>query len=234
MPSFHGFPDGKTRLVSIPASFFSELLPEIDHLGELKITLHIFWQLSQMEGDFRYVRLSELEQDSHLLAGMAQAERSQKRALHEALERAVARGSLLKVSYVQGAKPDNVYFVNSPRGRAAVEAMNAGKWKPGAGEQPAARLEVDRPNIYRLYEQNIGPLTPMLAETLRDAETLYAEDWIQDAFRIALENNVRHWRYIEAILRSWKEKGRDEQDRREPEQNRRRYIEGEFAQFIEH
>ena len=234
MPSFHGFSDAKTRLVQIPAAFFAELLPEIDHMGELKLTLHVFWQLNQMEGDFRYVRLAEMEQDEHLLAGLAKAERAQKRALHEALDRAVIRGSLLKVTLAYATQPEVLFFVNSPKGRAAVEAIRTGKWKPDLAGQQVAHLEVDRPNIYRLYEQNIGPLTPMMGEILRDAEDTYAEDWIRDAFRIALANNVRNWRYVEAILRSWKEKGRDEQARRDPEKDRRRYVEGEFADFIEH
>jgi len=234
MPTFHGFPDAKTRLVPVPAAFFAELLPEIEHLGELKITLHIFWQLNQQEGDFRFMRLADLQQDVQLLAGLAKAERSQKRALSEALDRAVARGSLLKVTFENPAQPEVLFFVNSPKGRAAVEAIRSGKWKPDLAARPGVHLEVDRPNVYRLYEQNIGPLTPMIAEILRDAEDTYTEEWIRDAFRIALANNVRSWRYIEAILRSWKEKGRDEQARRDPEKDRRRYIEGEFADFIEH
>jgi DnaD/phage-associated family protein len=92
----------------------------------------------------------------------------------------------------------------------------------------------DLPNIFQLYEENIGPLTPMLADTLREAETAYPAAWIEEAMRIAVENNVRRWRYVEAILNSWKEEGRDEQDRRDTEKDRRRYIEGKFAKFIEH
>ncbi len=234
MPTFHGFPEGKSRLVPVPAAFFAELLPEIDHLGELNVTLYVFWQLNQQEGDFRFVRLAEMEQDEQLRAGLGKGPRQQKRALDEAIERAVVRGSLLKVSLVQEGSTEVVFFLNSPKGRAAVDAIRLGRWKPGRSPHAPSSLEIDRPNIFRLYEQNIGPLTPMIAEILRDAETVYPEAWISDAFRIALENNVRNWRYIEAILNSWKEKGRDEQDRRDPEKARRRYIEGEFADFIEH
>jgi DNA replication protein DnaD len=46
--------------------------------------------------------------------------------------------------------------------------------------------------------------------------------------------NARNWKYIEAILRSWKEKGHDEKDRRDSQEDRRKYIEGEYADFIEH
>jgi DnaD/phage-associated family protein len=78
---------------------------------------------------------------------------------------------------------------------------------------------VDRPNIFALYEQNIGPLTPMLADLLRDAEATYPADWIADAMKIAVENNKRNWRYVEAILKSWATEGRGnarrKNDRRE-------------------
>jgi DnaD/phage-associated family protein len=85
-----------------------------------------------------------------------------------------------------------------------------------------------RPNIFRLYENNIGPLTPMIAEILQDAENTYPPAWIEEAIRIAVENNKRNWRYVEAILRRWQEGGRDErEDRRDTEKSLRRYKEWE-------
>ncbi len=234
MPTFHGFPDGKFRLTPIPAPFFAELLPEIDHLGELKVTLYAFWQFGQQEGEFHSIRHADFEADKDFMAGLAKSSRARQAALDEALERAVARGTLLKVDLEQDGETEAVFFLNSSRGRAAVEAIRSRRWKPAGAPKTNPLLAVERPNIFRLYEQNIGPLTPMIADILRDAEAQYSLEWIQDALRIALENNVRNWRYVEAILRSWKDKGRDEQDRRDPEKARRKYIEGEFADFVEH
>jgi hypothetical protein len=74
----------------------------------------------------------------------------------------------------------------------------------------------------------------MISETLREAEQTYPEQWIEDAVRIAVENNVRRWRYIDAILRSWQEGGRNEQNRGNTPKDRRRYVEGDFADYIEH
>ena len=75
----------------------------------------------------------------------------------------------------------------------------------------------------------------MIAEALRDAERTYPALWIEDAVRIAVENNIRNWRYVAAILNRWQAEGRDDRkDRRDSEKDRRRYIEGEFADFIEH
>jgi len=38
---------------------------------------------------------------------------------------------------------------------------------------------------------------------------MYSEEWITEAIDIAVVNNARSWRYIETILKSWKENGRN-------------------------
>jgi DnaD/phage-associated family protein len=134
-----------------------------------------------------------------------------------------------------GTGAEDFYFLNTPKGRAAVQAIVRGEWRHSG--DPAFPLELlpEAANIYNLYEENIGPLTPMIAETLQDAEETYPYKWIEDAVRIAVENNVRRWSYVDAILKRWQEGGRDERkDRRDTEKDRRRYVEGEFSDFIEH
>jgi DnaD/phage-associated family protein len=234
MSPFTGFPNGKLRLTPIPAQFFTELLPEIDHLGELKISLYAIWKLDRMEGDFRYLRREDFASDTHLMSGLADSPRQAELALDDALERAVGRGFLLRLDVSQEQGSEVFYFLNSARGRAAVAAAQQRTWQPSPQGLPAPQLNQERPNIFRLYEENIGPLTPMIAEMLRDAEREYPADWIEDAVRVALQRNARNWRYVEAVLAAWKEKGRDEQDRRESQKDRRRYNESEFADFIEH
>ena len=59
----------------------------------------------------------------------------------------------------------------------------------------------------KLYEENIGPLTPMIADVLRDSEKDYPYEWIRDAVEEAVMNNVRSWRDVESILKNWKENG---------------------------
>lgn len=227
---FGGFPDGKTRLTRIPAAFFSELLPQIDHLGELKVTLYIFWLLERQEKSPRYASLSEILSDERFLASLAGMPEEARSTLQDALERAVQRGTLLRVEF----PADALYFLNSPRGRAAVRALQAGEWTPPSGGRPLPGLADERPNIFRLYEENIGPLTSLIAEELQAAEREFPANWIEDAIRIAVKRNARNWRYVEAILRSWQEKGRDEEDRRKSEKDSRRYIEGEFGDYIKH
>ncbi len=228
MPSFTGFPSGKVHLTPIPGQFFSELLPQIDHLGELKVTLYAFWFLDRLEAPVRYLTYQDFAGDERLLRGLRPD------SLDDSLERAVQRGTLLLVQQAGAGPGDRLYFLNTPRGRAAVQSIQSGEWRPNLEDHPPVSLDVERPNIYRLYEENIGPLTPIVADMLRDAEQAYPQDWIEEAIRAAVQNNARSWKYIEAILRSWQERGRDGTNRRNSEKDRRRYIEGEYADYIEH
>lgn len=84
-----------------------------------------------------------------------------------------------------------------------------------------------KPNVFRLYEENIGPLTAYSAELLRDAAETYTEEWLEDAIKEAVHYNARNWKYIQAILRNWQEKGRkrsNEEDKRDLESFRKLYL----------
>lgn len=236
-PAFEGFPEGQLRLIPIPDFFFSQLLPQIDDLDELKLTLHIFWRLDQMEGAFRYFHRSDFEQDERLAQSIGAAPEIAQAALGRAIEKAVARGTLLKAS--PGGRQEELYFLNTPKGRAAVQAIENGTWQPLSEAGLPGEPPPEAPNIFQLYEENIGPLTPMLAEALGEAEDTYPHEWIEEAIRIAVEKNKRNWRYAAAILERWQREGRHGrkeklEDRRDPEKARHRYVEGEFSDFVEH
>lgn len=65
-------------------------------------------------------------------------------------------------------------------------------------------------SLFNLYENNIGPITTMVADALTDAEKTYPLQWISDAIRLAVENNKRSWRYCETILKRWQTSGKDD------------------------
>ncbi|HBF40570.1 MAG TPA: hypothetical protein DDW19_01955 [Anaerolineaceae bacterium] len=230
MDPFDGFQATKTRATPVPSAFFTDLLPAIDNLAELKITLYAIWHLDHQEGMNRHLLLEDFLGDPKLCEGLGRSKKVWEEAVRDGIERACQRGTLICVE----SDSTKVYFLNSQRGRAAATALTKGEWN--LADQPSMEitLEMERPNIFNLYEKNIGPLTPILAQTLQEAEQLYPAEWIEEAIRAAALKNARNWRYIEAILRSWKEKGRDETDRRNHQENGRKYIEGEYADFIEH
>lgn len=235
MQGFSGFPDGRVRVTPIPNQFFGELLPAIDHLAELKVTLYALWQLGLKAGEYRWLQRQDFAGDAAFMRGLSDSRREAEPLLDEALERATARGTLLAVSIERAGAADTFYFMNTPKGRAAVDAVARGAWRPDVDAAPVLDLSIERPNAFRLYEQNIGPLTPMIADALREAEANYPAQWIEAAMRIAVENNARKWRYVHAILEDWRNQGKDDRDDRgDSEKARRRYVEGRFADYIEH
>jgi DnaD/phage-associated family protein len=183
-------------------------LGEINDLNELKVTLYVLWRIEHMEGAFRQICRSEIIEDEDFMQGISP------KGLDAGLAQAVRRGTLLLVKNDQGG----FYFLNSPRGRASAEAMQKGDWRASARVSSPPRVI---PNVFKLYEENIGPLTPMIADTLKDAEQTYSPEWLAEAIEVAVKQNARKWNYVDAILRRWKEEGRAEkQNRRDPEASR--------------
>lgn len=64
-----------------------------------------------------------------------------------------------------------------------------------------------KPNNFRLYESNIGPLTPMISDALKDAEKTYSPEWVERAILEAAKSNVRNMKYIEGILQGYAKRG---------------------------
>lgn len=213
MPRFDGFPSGRLNTTPLPEPFFSQILPELDDLGELKVILYAFWFLNQLESDVRYFTLEDISSDERFLSGWG--ERTTARpAVKAAVTRAVERGVFIQANTLTPQGKMDIFFINGPRGRAALRALEQNAWTADPAGRPVIHLDMLRPNIFELYEQHIGPLTPLIADRLREAETEYPGDWIEDAVEVAVVRNTRRWDYVEGILRSWKEKGRDENNRR--------------------
>jgi DNA replication protein len=242
MRKFSGFKPGKTRQIRIAAEFFTELLPMIDDAAELKVILFCFWALYQKEGDFRYLRRDDFVNNDPLMEGLAAAEpdADPEIVLDLALTRAVEREALLCAEVKLNSHSERLYFLNTELGRTAVSNVNAGAWTPGDADNPVEILP-ERPNIYQLYEDNIGMVSPMMREILRSAEDEYPAGWIIDAFQLAITHNVRRWAYIQAILDRWRTEGRDSRenklhgaDAKHPEQDGQKYISGEFAAYIKY
>jgi len=225
MRPFAGFPAGKTRFTPLPDLFFSELLAAIDDLAELKLTLYMFWALNRQRGYPRYMTRAEMEAEGPLLTSLQHTGEGEPVAiLREALEKAVARGTLLRVTISSESQQADYLFLNTPQGRRAVEQVKSGELLlETTGYVREAHVEQENPRIFELYEQNIGLLQPLLAEELAEAELTYPATWIVDAFRIAVEHNVRNWRYIRSILERWQRDGKDDEGPSPRERQRRGY-----------
>lgn len=230
MPEFKGFSSKAKTNIQLPPEFFSEVLPGMVDLDELKLILLVFWYLQNRDENTGYVTLDELLAEPAVSKSFCLDREVCKEKLIRTLEKAASDRVLLR-----GQKDDQEFiFLNSPRGVALLKGLGSGEWQPDESNVASKPISETRPNIFTLYEQNIGLLTPLMADTLMDAEKTYPAEWIEEAVKIAVERNARNWRFIEAILRSWKEKGRNEKDQRTAAEGRKRDSEGEFSDFIRH
>lgn len=222
---FRGFPRG-VRATPIPDPLLGVLLEGINDVDELKVTLRAFWLAAQRKGPLPAVPLDEFLNDRALVEGLKGQDRSASDAIRRGLDAAVRRRTLLRLAEASGGI---FYAVNTEANRQAIgtgQPIRVSQEPIGSGlpYEPAHRV---RPNIFALYENNIGTMTPTVAEQLKEAEGEYPQAWIREAFEIAASRNKRSWGYIAAILRSWAEEGREDGKSRRysPENNRERYIE---------
>lgn len=212
MNNFTGFTSSET-FTQIPDSFL-RLINEIDDVAELKVTLYAIYRIEHIEGNFRGLSESDFSEE-----GLGLNVEQIQFGLNKSLE----RKTMLKSENEAGV----FYFLNSPRGRLSAEAFAKGQIKSAQSYQP------NKSNVFKLYEENIGALTPLIADMLRDAEKNYSSEWFEEAFEIAVSRNVRNWKYVHAILNRWKENGKDERrDSQDSVKDAKRYTEGEFSEFF--
>ena len=202
MAAFEGF--STQDLVAMPASFFTHVLPQITNAAELRVTLHIFWVLSRQRGRAKRVDWDSLAADEALAQSLRAIApmRPTSEVLEEGIGLAVERGSLLHVISTRAGKVENWYLVNTPANR---------DWAERHRDVQLSHPEHDvaqRPSIFAVYEQNIGVLTPMMVEELRQASATYPLEWIEQAMREAVVLNIRNWRYVRRILERWEADGR--------------------------
>lgn len=62
-------------------------------------------------------------------------------------------------------------------------------------------------NIFAVFEQELGPLTPMISESLQDLEQEHTAHWVIAALRETRRNGKTSLAYAEAILKRWKTEG---------------------------
>lgn len=238
--TFNGF-GRQDKQIIVPETFFSDLLPLIDDLAELKLTLFCMWALQQREGRYRFLMEADFAANETLMAGLCSIapNADPQDTLKSALLSAVDRGTLLKCEVPRAAGGTlTLYLMNSERGREAVEAVQQGLFTVVDAEQ--VEILPPRPNIYRLYEQEIGALTPMIADELRDLQATHSEDWLRDAIRVAVREQALSIRYIASVLDRWRKKGKttDEINGRHESVgdagDGRRFITGKYADFIDH
>jgi DNA replication protein len=200
MSEFAGFP-ARMDFTTVPNLFFSAVMPQITDINELKTTLCVIAALYRKKSYPKKITFKELAADAALMTSIKTED-----ALHKALDLAVDRGTLLHT--MNG--DEGVYLLNDLAGRDTAAKMVGGELNLGtstANPPPFAPSAV-QPDIFAMYEQNIGMLTPVVAEELNDAEKHYPAGWLRDAIKQAVNQNKRKWNYISMLLEKWSSEGR--------------------------
>jgi DnaD/phage-associated family protein len=196
--------------------FFTQVIPKIQDIAELKVVLYVLY-LSHYECAAKpqrtefatslqsFVTYKELKAIScQPSVGMDEE------TLHQALNSAINHGTLLHSTLNIDGKCEDVYLLKT-------ESC-----------QPSAV------NIFALYEQNVGIITPMIAEELKEAERLYPAQWIEEAFKEAVVVNKRSWKYIARILERWASEGRESGEHRQSikKGSPDKYIKGKYGHVV--
>ena len=235
MKKFGGFP-ARMEFTPVPNVFLSSLLPQIEDINELKVTLHIFRLLYRRKGYPRFVTLAELRGDAALMSSLGATDESPDDILQESLEAALGRGTVLRVTLERDGAAEEVYLLNDNPGRQAADKITGGEVVlSGLKVREPAPLVAEAPtDIFTLYEQNIGMLTPLLADEIRDAEKQYPEGWIRDAIKEAVSQGKRKWSVVSAILQRWSTEGRDDgayrRDSKKADPDK--YIRGKYGHMV--
>lgn len=223
--AFAGF--STDTLVGLPPELFSEVIPSITLPSELKVTLQIFYRLSRQRSAPRRVSWDDLVADRTLRRSLRSVSKLRpiEDMLAEGLDAAVRRGTLIHLALPADGRVGNWYLVNTAANRAWAERLAAAQ----AVLAPAGELP-ERSSLIGLYEQNIGLVTPMLVDELREAEERYPREWIEEAMREAVRANARSWRYIRKVLERWAAHGRqDAPDQGERPIDIEKYTSGQFG-----
>ena len=203
--------------VPIPLAFLRDVLPQISNTDELQASLAVFRLVAEAESDETPVAENTILSDAPLRRALQQSGSASTldRRIFDALELAVGRNTFLRFVARTADHERAWYYLNTAETRAFVQAMQQGSVEPPCTVWDGQRLPqiaIDPPNAFRLYEQNIGPLTPIIADQITAAASEYPAEWIEDAIAEAVSYNKRSWRYIQRILENWQESGRRERD----------------------
>jgi DNA replication protein len=193
----------ETGFISLPDSFFTQTMPKIQDLAELKVVLYAAYLILRKRERHHFVTYKELLSPK-LMATMGEE------TLRQALGSAVEHGALLHSTLNINGMLDDVYSLTTD------------------SRQPPAV------NIFGLYEQNIGMITPIIAEELKEAEKIYPPQWIEEAFKEAVTLNKRSWKYIARILERWTSEGKDSGEYRRDikKDGPDKYIKGRYGHLV--
>lgn len=205
-----GFPRG-VQFTPVPNPLLASLLEEIDSLDELKVVLRTIHGLHKQRKVPASIGFDDLFSDRTVAAMLNASGDELESIVEDAIESAADRGILLVVS--EETDQQRICLNTEPVRRALVrDGIDIStKYRKTAETWPDTEAAQPKQDAVTFYEQNIAPVTALIAENIHAALEEHPEDEVLLAIRYAAEANARSWNYIAAILRRWATEGRPEE-----------------------
>jgi DnaD/phage-associated family protein len=200
----------ETDFISLPDSFFTQAVPKIQDLAELKVVLYAAYLILRKQDPSTQRSESSVTYKQLKAEACRLSPELDEETLLQALNSAVEHGALSRSTLNINGVLEDVYSLTAD------------------SRQPPTI------NVFALYEQNIGMIAPMIAEELKEAEKIYPPQWIEEAFKEAVTLNKRSWRYIARILERWASEGKDsgEYKRDVKKDGPDKYIKGRYGHLV--
>jgi len=93
--------------------------------------------------------------------------------------------------------------VTSPESDTDTDTELSSSYNPSLPEKP----DDDAAKVYTSYQNEIGLISPLTKDFLSDALGEYPANWILAAIEEAVTHNARSFKYIDTVLKNWKNNG---------------------------
>jgi DnaD/phage-associated family protein len=117
-----------------------------------------------------------------------------------------AKGEQIAAKGEPASSPEPMILIE-PNTNNATRAQPTAR--PVTAAAPAAVAQDDYRAVVKVYQTEIGMLTPIIQDGINAQLRQCPVDWVTKAIGIAAMRNNRRWAYVEGILRRWQTEGFD-------------------------
>ena len=196
------------RYTPTPNIVFGKLLDEIEDINNLKFILRIIWMINQVKRVPKYITIKEITSDKILYPIIyKESVKEIETACISMIQKPSLNELLMCHQINENGSHNTIVALNTSRNKAMLFKIQQIDQSDSVF-QSTVDIAEETSNIFKLYEDNIGVLNPIIADELKAAENTYPHDWVSSAFKEAVLRNKRSWQYIKTILENWYREGK--------------------------
>jgi DnaD/phage-associated family protein len=112
------------------------------------------------------------------------------------------KGTSEDVQRTSNGHPEDVAGTNQPTNQPYQPTNNG-------DDDDSCALSPDLARVSETYQNNIGLMTMIISDSLKDDINEYGADWVVEAIQTATKAEQRKLSYVEGILKNWKRDGKN-------------------------